>query len=109
MNEANVVIDSVARLTKALQEDHGIKAEYSDVRAVLRDDLHMRYRKINAVSVHANSVRSLVMRQQFALEFMKQWQKGKIIINVDETWVNMSDFRRRKWRPPGDFNSVAKV
>ena len=32
---------------------------------------------------------------------------GKRIINVDETWVGMQDFRRRKWKPHGSTNSVA--
>ena len=69
----------------------------------------MRYRKIKAVSVHANSPKNLVLRQQFAIEFLKLWQKRKRIINVDETWLGMSDFRRMKWRPPDSTNSVAKL
>ena len=32
---------------------------------------------------------------------------GKRIINVDETWVGMQDFRRRKWKPHGSTNSVS--
>ena len=32
--------------------------------------------------------------------------KGKIIINIDETWIGATDFRRRKWRLPGSTNSV---
>ena len=31
---------------------------------------------------------------------------GKRILNVDETWLGMCDFRRRKWRPRDSFNSV---
>ena len=34
---------------------------------------------------------------------------GKTIINVDETWLGMSDFRRRKWQAPGTNNSVAQL
>ena len=30
------------------------------------------------------------------------------IINIDETWLGMEDFRKRKWRIPGDTNSLAK-
>ena len=33
----------------------------------------------------------------------------KIIMHVKETWLGMSDFRRRKWRPHRHTNSVAKL
>ena len=91
---------------KTLQEEHGFEAKEREVESVMRQDLGMRYKKIVPVSVHANSIRNLVLRQQFALEFLKQWQKNKVIINVDETWLGMTDFRRRKWRLPGTSNSV---
>ena len=29
------------------------------------------------------------------------------IINVDETWINQADFRRRKWRRKGESNSIS--
>ena len=38
---------------------------------------------------------------------MAEMQKGKRIINVDETWIGEMDFRRLKWRRPGDSNSVS--
>ena len=31
----------------------------------------------------------------------------KIIINIDETWLGMSDFRRFKWCKLGENNAVA--
>ena len=27
-------------------------------------------------------------------------------MNIDETWLSQSDFRRRKWRVPGTTNSL---
>ena len=30
-------------------------------------------------------------------------------MHIDETWLGMSDFRRRKWRPHRHTNSVAKL
>ena len=32
-----------------------------------------------------------------------------MLINIDETWLNESDFRRRKWRAYGDCNVVPAV
>ena len=42
------------------------------------------------------------------MELIKALQANKILINLDETWLGMSDFRRMKWRPKGTRNSVAK-
>ena len=109
MNEKGEIIDSVDSLKKKLQSEHDIEARKKEITYVLRDELRMRYKKINSVSIHANSIKNLVLRQQFALEFIKQWHKKKIIINIDETWLGMTDFHRRKWRLHHDFNSVAKL
>ena len=32
----------------------------------------------------------------------------KTVINIDETWLGMSDFRYMKWKAPGKPNSVPK-
>jgi len=34
--------------------------------------------------------------------------KKKTIINIDETWLGMTDFRRMSWALPGRSNSIAK-
>lgn len=36
-------------------------------------------------------------------------QSGKRILNVDQTWLGMSDFRRMKWRPKDSTNSIPKL
>ena len=66
------------------------------IRSVMRDDLDMRYRKVMPVSIHANSPKNLVLRQQFALKYIELLFKGKIILNIDETWLGICDFRRMK-------------
>ena len=66
----------------------------------------MKYRKLNKIPMQGNSERSLVLRQQWALAFLRQDLSQKIVLNVDETWLGMSDFRRRKWQAPGSNNSV---
>ena len=37
------------------------------------------------------------------------WEAGYNFLNVDETWLGMSDMRRMKWREKGTTNSVASV
>ena len=42
------------------------------------------------------------------MEFMKINLEKKIVINIDETWLGMTDFRRMSWALPGRSNSVPK-
>ena len=65
---------------------------------MMRLELNMRFKKLVRISVHANSVRSLILRQQYALKLITLLKSGKRILNVDETWLGMTDFRRRKWQ-----------
>ena len=37
------------------------------------------------------------------------WEAGYTFLNIDETWLGMSDFRRMKWRDKGTSNSVPTV
>ena len=69
----------------------------------------MRFKRVKSISLTANSVRNLILRQQFALAFLKLDLSKKIIINVDETWIGMADFRRRKWCLPRSTNSVPQL
>ena len=32
--------------------------------------------------------------------------KQRVYLNIDETWLGMSDFRRMKWQAPDSTNSV---
>ena len=59
--------------------------------------MNMSYRKIIKGSIYANSVENLVLRQQFAMVMISLVRTKMRILNIDETWLGMSDFRRRKW------------
>ena len=52
---------------------------------MLKEDLRMRYRRITEAAVMANSVKNLVLRQQWALQFFQLAGEGKQFLNVDET------------------------
>ena len=43
------------------------------------------------------------------LAFLKLDLSKKVVINVDETWIGISDFRCRKWCRPAGTNSVPKL
>ena len=88
---------------------HDIEIPGHQVVSVIKKDMGMRYRKINAISVHTNSNKNLVLRQQFALKLITLMHQGKRILNVDQSWLVMTDFRRRKWRPRESNNFVTKA
>ena len=76
---------------------------------MMKKELKMRFRKVRTLSTGANSDRTLILRQQFALEFLNLVQAGKTIINIDETWLGMSDFRHTKWCLPNESNTFPKL
>ncbi len=69
----------------------------------------MSYKKIIALNPHANSERSIVLRQQYSLKLLNWFQAKKRIISIDETWLGMTDFRHHKWCKAGVKNSVSKA
>jgi len=68
----------------------------------------MRYRKIKLVPFQGNSDRCLILRQLYARSMLGLLGSGKRILNVDETWLNRNDYRRMKWRPRGETNSLGE-
>ena len=86
-----------------------LEVKPKEVHHVLKHELGMSFRKVLPVSVHGNSVKNLVLRQQFALHFLELMRSKRVIINIDETWLGMTDFRRRKWRPKHSTNSVPQL
>lgn len=92
-----------------IKNEKDIEVNNKEMSSIMKKELNMRYRKIKDITKNSNSEKNQVLRQQFALNLIKILQMGKRIINVDETWINMQDFRRRKWRPHGSTNSVSKT
>ena len=66
----------------------------------------LRYRKVKHIANTANSTTGKIVRQQWAIQFIEKYHKDRIYLNLDETWLGMSDFRRMKWQAPGSNNSV---
>ena len=109
MNARSCFIDSVDSVQKVLTKEHKIRLKPWKVKDIMKEDLDMKFKKVKPISVHANSAKNLVLRQQFALKLIELLQEGKKILNIDETWLGMCDFRRMKWQPSGSTNSVPKL
>ena len=107
MVEDDDFIDSVASVKAAVEEEVDVEVTDALVRDVLTKDLGMRYRKVKPLSLQANSEKNIILRQRWALAFLGLLQTKQHLINIDETWLGMSDFRRMKWQAPDSTNSVA--
>ena len=73
LNEKDQFVDSAHAVQGAIQVPLPPKKPtgtgeptIAEIRDVMRQDLGMRYRKVVAVSVHANGAKNLVLRQQYA-------------------------------------------
>ena len=48
-----------------------------------------------------------MIRQKYAKKMLGLVDEGYIILNVDQSWLNMLDFRHRKWVVKDQRNSLA--
>ena len=64
----------------------------------------MSFKKVVRGPIHLNSARNRILRQQAAIKVLQLLDQGKILINLDESWLNECDFRRMKWREYGATN-----
>ena len=71
--------------------------------------MQMKYRKILKAPLHLNTAKNLILRQEWSKRFIQLWDEGNVFYNLDETWLGMSDFRRRKWQPSDTSNSVPSL
>jgi plasmid maintenance system antidote protein VapI len=92
-------IDSAHYVVSRLEGSGLEKLKDVEVASVMKHDVGLRFRKVVATNPRCNSERSLVLRQQFALRLISWFQDRPRLINVDESWLGMADFRRTKWLP----------
>ena len=99
-------LTSVHGVASRLIENSGSIVKPRFVRMVMREDLHMSYRPIRQLTMQQNSDWNRLLRQQWALRFLELDPAKKVILNVDETWLDSLDYRRRAWKIKGEPNSV---
>ena len=78
------------------------------IHQVLKEDHDMSYRKILILSPNQNSDQNLILRQQWAIVYLGILKNKKRIINIDESWVSLTDFRRFIWAPKHTPHSLPK-
>ena len=90
-------MDSVEKVTTDVSQRLGRDLKPQLVHKVMKEDLDLRWKKVKVVSLHENSIRNLVLRQRFAMKLLDITCKKSRVINIDESWLGMEDFRRMKW------------
>ena len=95
--ENNMILDSVFKISQEIKESLGIEISREKLRRIMRFDMNMSYKKIKGIRLHDNTVKNLILRQQFAKRYIEVSMAKTRIINIDETWLGMEDFRRMKW------------
>ena len=65
----------------------------------------LSYRRIKRTAHVGNKEHNLVLRSLYAQKMLQVYSQGKHVINIDETWLPATDFRRRCWNFQGKGNS----
>lgn len=81
-------------IQQKINQKYSLCAKRSQVCSIMRKQLGLGYRKACPVPIQANSERCLVLRQQYAIRMIKLLESGKRIINIDESWVNQTQYNR---------------
>ena len=84
----------------------GIQVSNQFISDILRNYLGAGFILIKKIPFHGNSARCLVLRQLYAQFMLQQLAEGTCINNVDQSWINETNFVRRKWWLRGLVNSV---
>ena len=94
------VITNAKQVQLQVKVKHELDLNVAQVQRALRKDLGLGYRRVRKIPIQGNSERCLVLRQQYALTMLPLLKSGKRIINVDETWINETNFSRKIWCRP---------
>ena len=96
MIQEDVFVDNCRAVIARVSEQDGPQCTEREVRLVMKA-MGMTYRKVKHIPIGANSNRNLILRQRFVMAALAKDNKQRVYLNVDETWIGMSDFRRMKW------------
>jgi len=88
-------------VVRAVKEQEDIVVTTEQVKKVVKDDMGLAYRVIKKIPVQANHKRCLVLRQQYAQTLLPLLQNGTRILNIDESWIQQTNFTRMCWTTTG--------
>jgi len=99
MLERSIPIANAAKIQKEVNHLHNVELSLPKVRWALKKELGLGYRIAKKVPIQCNSERCLVLRQQYALKMLELLGGKDRCINIDESWLNETNFTRKMWCP----------
>ena len=73
----------------------------------MKDNFQMRYRKIKRTAATCNSLKNIMLRHHYAKFLTNILLEGKRVLNIDESWIGATDFRRQKWSRKSEPDSIS--
>ena len=73
----------------------------------MKDKFRLSWKKIKRVSSPGNSERCKVLRHLYAREMLAIYDSNKHVVNIDESWMSVSDFRASSWNYTGSDNNYS--
>lgn len=105
MVDQDLHISSVRMVREHLKESLDMDVKDWVVKDIMRKELDLRYKQIKEISWQGNSDKNKILRQIFSENLLEVDFDRKTVLNVDETWLGTTDFRRFKWCSKGENNS----
>ena len=68
----------------------------------------MSYTQVKFLNAKANCPRSLVVRSLYARKLLEYLKQDFRVLNIDESFLDVCDFRRRRWARIDESNSQPK-
>ena len=105
LEEHSLIFNSHQIYQKVNEKIEG-KVTKRQISFILKNKLGLTYRKLGRIEVHANSAMNLILRAKCGKTVLDKLSQGKRFINIDESWINVKDFRRKCWRKRYTSNTV---
>ena len=95
---------TLSRLRKKLCDETELDYSVTTLRKIMRRELRLRFKKIKPLVPQTNRLRCVLCRQQYAMTMLEALASGKRVINVDESWLSSTVFKRYSWAKKGKSN-----
>ena len=106
--ERSIPIEKAAKVKQEVQRQHDVEISLPKIKLTMKKELGLGYRRVKKVPIQGNSERCLVLRQQYALEMLPLLKSGRRVINIDESWLNETNFIRKMWAPSDAARTVTQ-
>ena len=75
---------------------------------LLKRQFRFSFKKVRCIPFQGNSDRCKVLRSIYAQKILPLYHQGDVIYNIDESWIDVADNRRRRWGQRGVADTKAE-